>query len=139
QPTTKMNAAAPIAAYRNQSDGPSITCSTGNERLTRKFAVQLAAVEIPAARARARLGKISEIISHTTGPSEKAKHTIYSPMNPTVIGASVRGSTPIVEPKRWAKPRAARLSVIPVRPANSSGFLPTRSTSQIAISVDNTL
>ena len=71
----KTNAAAPIAAYRNQIDGPSITCNTGNERLTRKFAVQLAAVEIAAARARARLGKISEIISHTTGPNEKAKQT----------------------------------------------------------------
>ena len=95
-----MNAATPIAPYRKHSDGPISACRTGNERLTRKFAIQLAAVEIAAARARARLGKISEIISHTTGPSEKAKQTMYSPMNPTVIGASQFGLTPSVEPKR---------------------------------------
>jgi|HubBroStandDraft_6_1064221.scaffolds.fasta_scaffold395920_3 hypothetical protein len=72
----ETNAAAPIAVYRNQIDGPNITNgNTGNERLTRKFAVQLAAVELAAARARAWLGKISEIISHTTGPNEKAKQT----------------------------------------------------------------
>ena len=42
----ETNAAAPIAVYRNQIDGPNITNgNTGNERLTRKFADQFAAVE----------------------------------------------------------------------------------------------
>lgn len=76
QPTMKMNAATPIAAYRKHSDGPIIATRTGNEKLTKKFAIQLAAVDIAAARARARLGNISEIISQTIGPSEKAKQTM---------------------------------------------------------------
>ena len=55
---------------------PIAICKTGNERLTRKFAIQLAEVETADARARAWLGKISEIISHTIGPIENAKHTM---------------------------------------------------------------
>ena len=72
-----MNAATPIAAYRKPQRRPHQSPDrTGNERLTKKFAIQLAAVDTAAARARARLGKISEIISQTMGPSEKAKQTM---------------------------------------------------------------
>lgn len=72
----KMNAAIPMVADSKHSDGPINVSRIGNVRLTRKFAIQFAAVEISAARARARLGKISEIINHTRGPNENAKQTM---------------------------------------------------------------
>src|ERR1700722_5378609 len=108
---TNTSAPTPIAAYRNHNAGPIITCRTGNETLTRKFAIQFAEVETADARARDWLGKISEIISQTIGPIENAKQMIYMPTKPTVIGASECGFNPIVEPNLCATPSDARLAV----------------------------
>ena len=78
-------------------------------------------------------------MSHTIGPSEKAKHTIKTPTQATVTGAASCGEKFNAGPKSCAPPSNPRLRVMPVSPASKSGLRPTRSTSQIATMVEKTL
>ena len=57
-------------------DVPTILTMLRNEALTTNAAPQLAAVATAIARPRTRVGKISEIMVHTTGPSENANEAM---------------------------------------------------------------
>ena len=63
-------------AIPTRAGSPGLPTTMGNSRVISRFAPQLAAVAIAAARARMLPGSTSERSSHANGPAEMAKNAM---------------------------------------------------------------